>query len=617
MRLLAAILVVLCSCAFAQSPPVPENPALQQLRLCSEKRSAAACGVSKQELKQARRQFALGLKLQKQSKFSDAFDAFDEAARLVPRDLEYATVREVARQRTVYEHLQSGNTLLLQGKEQQATAEFRAALVLDPSNAFALQRLHDAAPPQVPHAMGGIRVVENPGELRLEPQPGVRDFHLRGDTRSVWESVATAFGVKARFDESVSARQLRFDIEGADFATATRVLGLMTKTFHTPLSPSEIFVAADNAQNRAQFERMALRTFYVSEVTTPQELTELVNVFRTLFEIRFVTPHPGSSTITVRAPRAMLNAATRFFEDFDLVRPQVMLEFQVYEVSQSMVRSFGLDMPLQWQSFTVGAAALQLLQQPDIQSLINQLISSGGINQANTSSISALLAQLQNQQQNPLLKGPFATFGGGKTLTGIPWPVTSVNFSYNQSQVASLEHLTLRASQGNAATMRIGTRFPILNATFAPIFNTAAIAQVIQNQSFIAPFPSFTYEDLGIIVKATPQVHGTREVRLDLSVEIKALGSQSFNGVPVISNRMYQGVITVKNEEAAVVAGMLESSEQNSLTGIPGIARIPLLGTATSNHGKQQTQTELLVMIIPHIAHAPPQGGALVPLGSE
>ncbi len=614
---LGAIVALLCSCGWAQAPSVPGNPALQQLRVCSEKRTAEACSVSRQELKEARRQFSLGLKLQKQSKSDEAFDAFDEAARLVPRDLEYATVREIARQRSVYEHVQAGNALLLEGKQQDATAQFRAALQLDPSNAFALQRLHDAAPVHVPTSPGAIRVVENPGELRLQPQAGTRDFHLRGDTRSVWESVATAFGVKARMDESVSAKQLRFDLEGADFATAARVLGLMSKTFWTPLSPGELYVASDTAQNRSQFQRMSLRTFYVPGVTTPQELTELVNVFRTLFEMRFVTPHTAASTITVRAPRAMLDAATRFFEDLDLTRPQVMLEFQVFEVSQSLVRSFGLNMPLQWQTFTVGAAALQLLQQPDIQSLVNQLISSGGINQANTSSISALLAQLQNQQQNPLLQGPFATFGGGKTLTAIPFPPATVTFSQNQSLVASLEHLTLRASQGNAATMRIGTRFPILNATFAPIFNSAAISQVIQNQSFIAPFPSFTYEDLGIIVKATPQVHGTREVRLDLSVEIKALGSQSFNGVPVISNRMYQGVITVKNGEAAVVAGMLETSEQNSLTGIPGIAHLPLLGTVTSSHGKQKTETELLVMIVPHVVHAPPEGGVLVPLGSE
>ena len=102
----------------------------------------------------------------------------------------------------------------------------------------------------------------------------------------------------------------------------------------------------------------------------------------------------------------------------------------------------------------------------------------------------------------------------------------------NESRVTTLEHVTLRASQGNPASMLIGTRYPILNATFAPIFNTAAISKVLQNQSFIAPFPSFTYEDLGITVKATPAIQ-RQLVTLQLEVEIRSLGTQSFNGVPV------------------------------------------------------------------------------------
>jgi type II secretory pathway component GspD/PulD (secretin) len=161
--------------------------------------------------------------------------------------------------------------------------------------------------------------------------------------------------------------------------------------------------------------------------------------------------------------------------------------------------------------------------------------------------------------------------------------------------------MTLRASHGNAATMRIGSRYPILNATFAPIFNTPAIAQVIQNESFVAPFPSFSYEDIGLIVKATPQIYGSGEVRLELNVEVKSLGTQSFNGVPVISNRLYTSTITVKDGETGVVAGMLDSSESNTLSGLPGISRLPVLGAATSSRGKQKTETELLVLVTPHV----------------
>jgi type II secretory pathway component GspD/PulD (secretin) len=630
MRILP-IMVLLCSAAWAQSAPAPatneknaapaanqKNPALEQLKECAQKRTPAACSASKHDLKHAHTEFTRGLKLQKAGKNDQAFEAFENAARLVPRNVEYATAREIMRQKNVYDHIQAGNVLLLNLKEIAAAAEFREALKYDPNNTFALQRLQDAASLQAPPAAHSIQVVEDPGELRLEPSAEVRAiFHYRGDTRGLYQAIGAAFGVTPRFDDSVVTRPVRFDVEEVNFWTAMRLAAQMTKTFATPLSAREFLVAADTQQNRAQFERMSMRTFFVTDIGSPQELTDVVNVLRSVFEIRMVTSQPATSTVTVRAPRRLLDAATTFLESLDGSRPQVMLEFRVFEVSHSLARTIGISLPLQWQMFSLGASALAALQQPNVQDLINQLISSGGINQADTTAISALLAQLQAQSQNPLLQQPFATFGGGQTLFAVPFPPTTVNFSRNESQVSTLQHMTLRASQGNAATMRIGTRYPILNATFAPIFNTPAIAQVIQNQSFIAPFPSFNYEDLGLIVKATPQVYRNGEVRLELNIEVKALGTQSFNGVPVISNRMYTGTITVKDGESGVIAGMLQSSESNMLSGIPGVVHLPVLGTLTSNRTKQKSETELLVLVTPHVTRIREANPSLITIPSS
>src|SRR5450759_3082021 len=106
MRRLAGILALFCSAAWAQSAPQPANPGLEQLKLCALQRTPATCGVSRQELKRGQRDFARGLKLQKAGKSAEAFDAFDAAARVVPRDLEYATAREIVRQKLVYDHVQ-------------------------------------------------------------------------------------------------------------------------------------------------------------------------------------------------------------------------------------------------------------------------------------------------------------------------------------------------------------------------------------------------------------------------------------------------------------------------------------------------------------------------------
>jgi type II secretory pathway component GspD/PulD (secretin) len=167
--------------------------------------------------------------------------------------------------------------------------------------------------------------------------------------------------------------------------------------------------------------------------------------------------------------------------------------------------------------------------------------------------------------------------------------------------VRTLEHLTLRASQGKDATFKLGSRYPILNASFAPIYNSAAIAQVIQNQSFTAAFPSFNYEDIGLVVKAKPTVHGNSDVGLELEMQLRTLGGQTVNGVPVISNREYKGGILLKEGEPAVIAGMITQVDQRSLSGLPLVSRVPGLRALSSESSKQEEDDELLVLITPFV----------------
>ncbi|HLK32374.1 MAG TPA: hypothetical protein VKT29_04750, partial [Terriglobales bacterium] len=261
--------------------------------------------------------------------------------------------------------------------------------------------------------------------------------------------------------------------------------------------------------------------------------------------------------------------------------------------------------------FNIPAGALALLGGQNIQQLINQLIASGGINAANSQALQGLLAQLQNQAGS-IFSQPFATFGGGLTLMGLTFPQLSAAFSDNQSSVTTLQHVTLHASQSDPATFRVGERYPILNASFAPILNSPALSKVIANGSFQTPFPSFTYEDLGLTIKAKPAIHGTSSVTLDLQLQLRSLLGQSFNGVPVIAQREYKGMITLPNGEPGVVVGAVSTTDQRSLSGIPGLAQIPGVNQVTGSNNKQMEDDELLVVITPHVLSSPVSGGAEV-----
>ena len=589
---LVAILV--CACLANDQPPAPASV------MCANGiPGAPACTASKADLREAKAAFSRGLKLQARSNPEEAFHAFERAAELVPQDVQYVTARELAREQLVFEHVQHGNQDLLNGQQVEALAEFRNALQLDPKNEFAQQRLKDALGASAPKTPSGIEVVADAGPPELAPRAESADFHYRGDSRGLLTQIGTVFGIDVTLDDSVPLRQVRFDITGVDFYAAMRAASAVTKTFWTTLENKQILAAANTPENHKNFDRMALRSFRVS-ASTPQDLNEVVNVLRSVFEIRYVIQQAQSGTVIVRAPREVLDAATSLLQGLDDTRPEVMLDVQTYEVSHTFTRNMGLHIPDQFNLFNIPAGALAALGGQNLQTLINELIANGGINQANSTSISALLAQLQNQQ-NSIFSQPLATFGGGLTLFGLSLDQLSATLSMNESSVKSLEHASLRASQGKDVNFHLGTRYPILNASFAPIFNSPAIAQVIGNNSFTPAFPSFNYEDLGLTVKAKPAIHSTLDVSLQLEMQLRALGAQSLNGVPVISNREYKGSITLKDGEQAVVAGSLSRTEQRSLNGIPGMAQVPGLNKVTAGNTLQEDDDELLIVITPHV----------------
>jgi general secretion pathway protein D len=614
MRGLSAGVVLLLAgmCLAADAPSSPSQAAL-----CSNAHGSPACAGSAKDLKAAHHAFERALKLEKAEKkqfsqgseastenLEQAFLEFQEAARLVPQNIEYLTARELTRQHLAGMHLQRGNSALLAGRQVEAMGEFRTALNLDPQNEFARQRMHDAVGPVPVHTASPPQVVASVDELATKPLEGRHDFHYRGDSRALLTAVASSYGLAVVFDDNFPSRRVRFDIDNVDFDTALLEANSVNKSFTVALDEKTLFAAADTPDNHRLFDRMGLRTFYIPGTGAPQELNEVMNSLRTLFEFKFTSLSAASSTITVRGPQALLQAATEFLEQLDREKPEVLIDLKVFQVSHTYMHNIGLHVPNQFNLFNIPVAALAALGGQNIQSLINQLIASGGINQAGNQSISALLAQLQGQQ-NSIFSQPLATFGGGLTFMGLSLDHLAATLAMNESDIRTLEHVTLRATQEKDATFKLGSRYPILNASFAPIYNTPAISQVLGNQSFAAPFPSVNYEDIGLTLKTKPVVHNNSDVALDVEIQFRSLGTTNTNGIPDILNREYKGGILVKEGEPAVVAGMITTSDQHSLNGLPGFSLIPGFGLLASQATKQEENDELLILITPYVVRSP------------
>jgi general secretion pathway protein D len=562
------------------------------------------CAPTKKDLKEARNAYARGLKLQGQDRLEEAFAQFDQASRLEPQDLAFLSAEELTKSQLVFRHTERGDSLLALAQPEKAAAEFRAALKLDPGDAYVEERLTQTLRGPAASQLGALSgALADVSEIELQPRKDLATFHYRGDVRGLFNELASAYGVSAEFDDSVAAKQVRFYVDDVNFSTALRLACLVSGTMWTPLDAHQVFIAKDSQENHKQYDRMSLATFSVPGASSPQEVTELVASLKTICEFQKITS-AQNGTVEVRAPQTTLQACTRLLHQLTNERPQVALDVEIYQIDHNFTREIGMHIPNTFNLYNIPVAAVlaaaAALGGQSLSSLANQLVSSGGINAAGSTALSGLLAQLQSQTSG-IFSQPLATFGNGLSFSGVSLDHLTTALSLNESWSRSLSRVTLRAGQGNDATLHIGERYPILNASYAPVYNSSAISAVLGNQSYVPPVPSVSYEDLGLSLKAKPVVHGNNEVTLTLELQVRSLTGQSSNGVPVLSNTEYKGGIRLRDGEPAVVAGEISTNDQLSIAGIPGIGDIPLLNQAANDNNRMKEEDELLIVITPHV----------------
>jgi Flp pilus assembly secretin CpaC len=272
--------------------------------------------------------------------------------------------------------------------------------------------------------------------------------------------------------------------------------------------------------------------------------------------------------------------------------------------------------PDQFTVFNVATEVNKLVSGSEYSEIVAALQEAGQSVNA-TTILAALLASSSSTTSSSVLGQPFATFGGGLTLSGLTIPVTTTHFSANKALARTVDDVMLRAGHGKAATMKVGERYPIVTSEFSATSATSSLLSSLgistTGTTTSVPSPQFSYEDLGMTLKATPQVHG-KLISLDYELTIRSLGATQSNGLPLLTNREMKGVISTDDGESVVIAGLVDKGEMASINGIPLLAMIPVLGKTFSYDTKENTYDELLVVITPHITAGGSQSGSYVPV---
>ncbi|MBM3776148.1 MAG: type II and III secretion system protein, partial [Acidobacteria bacterium] len=367
----------------------------------------------------------------------------------------------------------------------------------------------------------------------------------------------------------------RFRMAQADYREALRALEAATSSFVVILGERLFFVVNESQQKRTEMEPAVTITVPVPEPVNPQELVALVGAVQQSLAIEKAGWDSQRNVVVFRDRISKIVPARQLFEDLLRPKAEVELEIEFLEVARSDLTGFGLSLPA---SFPAVSLTRILNNIPAIPSGIAGL----GI------------------------------FGGGQSLFGIGLANAELFASMTRSSGQTLLRSQIRSLDGQPATFHAGEKFPILTSGyFGP-------ADFSDGQVYTPP-PSFTFEDLGLTLKATPRVHGAEDVSLDLEAEFKVLGAEAVNGIPVISNRKLSSKVRLQQGQWALVSGLMALNEARSISGIAGVATLPLIGPLLRRNDTTRENREVILLLKPRLLRLPPDQAATrtLRIGSE
>jgi Flp pilus assembly secretin CpaC len=618
------LLATFSSASLAQEIQNTPQQAPRTVQRSKAGQPAASTTDGKQVSGRARRHaakiFLNATKLFQTQRFEEAMHAYQAASTLDPGNLDYRMAIEVARNHAVTALIQQAAKERIGGDAPAARATLAHARELNPNSAAVTSHLYDlsddaiAGMPAPLYEKAAESIAAAP-ELSHTPQ--TQSFHLHTNQRDVMKQVFKTYGVEITFDESVRPIQIHFDLDDASYAQALRALALTTQSFFVPMDPHRVFVARDNRDNRQKFDRQDMETISISGLSAT-ELADIGKLAKDVFGIEQSAVNSGAETITLRGPASDLNAFNVNVSELLQGRDQVILDVRVIQLAHNSTRNTGAQLPQTMTAYNLYSEEQSILSSNS--ALVSQIISSGLAAPGDTLAIIGILVA-SGEVSSSLFGNGIATFGGGITSSALAPGSDTFNLNLNSSDSRALDRLQLRLGDGEEGKLRLGERYPIQTSSFSSGVNTSAIAGLTgagtssaltsllsSLAGSVATIPMIEYQDIGLTLQATPKIVRSGDVALTLDMKITSLAGSSVNGVPILDNQSYSGVVTLKNGEGVVVVQELDKSQSKAVNGTPGISEIPGLNDLTDKD-TQKNYATLLIIMTPRLVRATPQIG--------
>lgn len=294
-----------------------------------------------------------------------------------------------------------------------------------------------------------------------------------------------------------------------------------------------------------------------------------------------ITPDKASNSLIIVASPADQANLLQVIKQLDKRRRQVYVEAMIVEASVDKLRDLGVK----WRATaTKGGSPVAI----------------GGFGTVDSTALLTVLQGLQGATVGGLgnfLNVPLTTVGsdGSVTETTLKVPGFAALLSMNEFKdaVNVLSTPQILTSDNKEAEILVGSNVPFISQTQTGVATSTSILNSIVRQ------------DIGIILRITPQITEGDHVKLDIYQEISSLNNQSdaltMSIGPTITKRSTKTSVVVKDSQTVVIGGLMQEKEEETVTKMPILGDIPILGWLFKQKSLTKNKTNLLVFLTPSV----------------
>lgn len=539
--------------------------------------------------------FDEGQKLIVQGHFESGFAKLEQALREEPENREIQTVLIRSREEIIGKLIFEADNSRFSGDLERATKIYQRILNLYPFNerakegieSIVLDRRHIAVVDTAKNFLKSgepakaetlVRAVlqENPQQsharqliseinLRLS-RPEVTDLALESafkkvvtmefkdtDLKTVFELMSRTAGINFVFDKDI-----RQDNKISIFVrknTIEDILKLILSTnqlAYKVLNSNSLLIYPNTPAKLKDYQELVVRSFQIAHT----DVKQMVAMVRGIVKAKDIYVNEQLNLFIMRDTLEAIRLTERLVSLNDYAEPEVMLEVTILDITRTNKFLLGPNFP---QSLQFNYAGQAVVGAP--ANLISQFGFEGLKSFGMTSQ--AKIDFLQNLSTGDILANP-----------------------------------RIRVNNREKAKIHVGTKQPFFTANVQPGIN-----------SIVTSTPTFI--DLGVKLDVEPRIGINDDITLKVTLEVSSLLSflpgPGGASAPVVGTRNAETMLTIKDGETQVIAGLIDNRESRKIGGLAGLLNIPGLDRLTSNQDIERTKNEVVLLITPRIVRNIPR----------